>query len=198
MLGQEVGELLVGRFVEGGLLPQVGRQVGIGLGNRSISCLGEIAQSRGGTTGLGVAILDTGHVEQLLGNTSGDDSGTTRGGDQTYDGAATFAGNLARNSMGFTDLVTPITSSHGHDRELGEDDRSANGGGDLLGALNAQADVSVAVSDSDESLEPRALTGASLLLDGHDLQHLILQARAEEEIDDLTFLDGKGEKINLL
>ena len=33
--------------------------------------------------------------------------------------------------MGFTDLVTPITSSHGHDRKLGEDDRSANGGGDL-------------------------------------------------------------------
>ena len=36
--------------------------------------------------------------------------------------------------------------------------------------------MSVAVSDGDESLEPRALTGTGLLLDGHDLQNLILQA----------------------
>ena len=31
MLGQEVGEFLIRRFLEGGLLPQVGRQVRIGL-----------------------------------------------------------------------------------------------------------------------------------------------------------------------
>ena len=33
MLGQEVGELLVRRFVEGSLLPQVGRQVRVRLGD---------------------------------------------------------------------------------------------------------------------------------------------------------------------
>ena len=31
MLGQEVGKFLIRRFLEGGLLPQVGRQVRIGL-----------------------------------------------------------------------------------------------------------------------------------------------------------------------
>ena len=36
--------------------------------------------------------------------------------------------------------------------------------------------MTVAVTDGDEGLEPRALTGARLLLDGHDLQNLVLQA----------------------
>ena len=33
MLGQEVGELLVGRFRESGFLPQIRRQVRVGLGD---------------------------------------------------------------------------------------------------------------------------------------------------------------------
>ena len=36
VLGQEVGELLVGRLLEHGLLPQVGGEEGIGLGDGSI------------------------------------------------------------------------------------------------------------------------------------------------------------------
>ena len=52
------------------------------------------------------------------------------------------------------------------------------------------------VSDSDESLEPSPLTGTSLLLDGHDLQHLVLKGRAQEEVDDLKLLDGQGEEVD--
>ena len=55
--------------------------------------------------------------------------------------------------MGLADLVTPETSAHGHDGELGEDDGAADGRGDLLGALDAETDVAVVVSNGDEGLE---------------------------------------------
>ena len=35
--------------------------------------------------------------------------------------------------------------------------------------------MSIVIADGDKSLEPRPLTGASLLLDGHDLQNLVFQ-----------------------
>jgi hypothetical protein len=47
-----------------------------------------------------------------------------------------------------------------------------------LGALDSEADVAVGVADGDKGLEARALAGACLLLDGHDLQHLVLQRGA--------------------
>ena len=59
--------------------------------------------------------------------------------------------------MGLADLVTPETSAHGHDGELGEDDGAADGGGDLLGALDAETDVAVVVSDSDEGLKKKII-----------------------------------------
>ena len=62
--------------------------------------------------------------------------------------------------------------------------------------LNTEPDVTIMVSDSDESLEPSPLTGTSLLLDGHDLQHLVLKGRAQEEVDDLKLLDGQGEEVD--
>lgn len=37
-------------------------------------------------------------------------------------------------------------------------------------------------------LEPGALTSPGLLLDGHDLEHLVLQTRTQEEVDDLRLL----------
>jgi len=48
--------------------------------------------------------------------------------------------------------------------------------------------VTVVVTDGDESLEPGPLTGAGLLLDGHDLQNLVLEGGAQEEVDDLKLL----------
>lgn len=39
-------------------------------------------------------------------------------------------------------------------------------------------------------LEPGALTSPGLLLDRHDLEHLVLQARTQEEVDDLRLLQG--------
>merc|ERR1719394_2133015 len=37
-----------------------------------------------------------------------------------------------------------------------------------------------------------------LLLDGHDLQDLVLQLRAQESVDDLGFFDGQREEVDLL
>ena len=48
--------------------------------------------------------------------------------------------------------------------------------------------MSVVVSDGDEGLEARALTGAGLLLHRHDLEHVVLEGGAQEEVDDLELL----------
>jgi len=58
--------------------------------------------------------------------------------------------------------------------------------------------VAVVVTDGNKGLETCALTGTGLLLDGHNLQNLILQLRPQERVDDLGFFDGKGEEIDLL
>ena len=99
--------------------------------------------------------------------------------------------------MRLTKVGTPVTSSYGDNGELGEDDGATDGGGDFLGALDTETDVTVKVTDSDESLETGTLTGTSLLLDGHDLHDLILEL-GEEGVNDLVLLDGKGEEVDLL
>ena len=95
--------------------------------------------------------------------------------------------------MGLADLVAPEASSDGDDGQLGQDYGAADGGGHFLGALDAQADVAVVVANGHESLEPRPLTGTGLLLDGHDLQHLVLESGAQEEVDDLELLREQNE-----
>jgi len=100
--------------------------------------------------------------------------------------------------VGLADLVTPVTTTDGDNGELGGDDGATDGGGDFLGALDSEANVTVVVADSDERLEARALTGTGLLLNGHDLQHLVLQSSAQQKIDDLELLDGKGVEVDLL
>ena len=59
VLGQMVGELLVGRLGEHGLLPQVGSEVSVGLTDGGVCGLGKIAKSSGRASSGGVAILDT-------------------------------------------------------------------------------------------------------------------------------------------
>merc|ERR1719402_1905075 len=66
VFGQEVGELLVRRLLEHGLLPQVWCEIGVGLGDGGVCRLGEVAKSPSGSSGAGVAVLNTGHLQQLL------------------------------------------------------------------------------------------------------------------------------------
>lgn len=46
--------------------------------------------------------------------------------------------------------------------------------------------------------EPGPLASVGLLLHGHNLQNLILEAYPQEKVSDYRFLDGKGEERNLL
>ena len=90
--------------------------------------------------------------------------------------------------MGATDLVTPETTSDGNDGKLSQDDGTADGGGNFLGALNTKTNVTVWVTNGDKGLEAGTLTGSGLLLDGHDLKNLVLEGSSQVEIDDFKLL----------
>jgi hypothetical protein len=95
------------------------------------------------------------------------------------------------------ELVTPVTSSDGDQRELGSDNSTLNGVGNFLGTLDTETNMSVLISKSDESLETSSLTGRRLLLDRHDLHDLILESTwSEEMIDDLVFLDWQTMEVH--
>ena len=137
VLREVVRELLVGRLLEDGLLPQVEGQVGVNSGHGGVGRLGEVAEGAGGAAGGGVAVVDTRHLQQLLGDGGRDDAGAAGGGDEAHPDGAALAGHLAGHGVRPADLVAPEAAPHGHDGELGEDDRAADGGGHLLGALYA-------------------------------------------------------------
>mmetsp|Transcript_4919 Transcript_4919/g.8521 ORF Transcript_4919/g.8521 Transcript_4919/m.8521 type:complete len:296 (-) Transcript_4919:62-949(-) len=197
-LGEEVGELLEGRLDEASLVPELGRQETVGPAKGVEGSLHEVTQSLGGSSGGGVHILDTGHHQHLLGGAGGNNTSSLGGGDQANGHGAALAGHLSVHGMGLTDLVTPVSATHGHDGDLRHDDGPADSGGHLLGALHSEADVAVGVTNNDEGLEAGALSGASLLLHGHDLHHLILEGRAEEELDNLVLLNGQRVEVDLL
>jgi len=88
-----------------------------------------------------------------------------------------------------SDLVSPITSSNGNNTDLGKDNSSSNCGGNFLCALNSESNMSVVISNNNESLESSTLSSTSLLLNGHDLHNFVLDLSSKEEIDDLVFLD---------
>ena len=71
--------------------------------------------------------------------------------------------------MRSSEVGAPVTSSDGDDAELGDDDGSADSGGDLLGGLDSETNVALGVTNDDDGLEAGTLTGTGLLLDGLDL-----------------------------
>jgi hypothetical protein len=59
--------------------------------------------------------------------------------------------------------------------------------------------VSITVTDDDEGLESGPLAGAGLFLNGHDLHNFVLELGSwQKSVDDLIFLDGDGEQIDVL
>jgi hypothetical protein len=71
--------------------------------------------------------------------------------------------------VGETEVGAPVTTTNGDDAELSDDDGCADGSRDFLGGLDAETNVALGVADNDDGLEPGALTGTGLLLDGLDL-----------------------------
>ena len=72
--------------------------------------------------------------------------------------------------MRLTKVGAPVTATDGEDSQLGNGDSGTDGSGDFLGGLDTETDVTLAVTDEDDSLEAGTLTGTGLLLDGLDLQ----------------------------
>ena len=94
-------------------------------------------------------------MHKLLGDWATDETSTAWGGDETNVNGATLAMDLAGDGMGLAELVAPVAATDGDDRQLGQDDGTADGGGDFLGALDAKADVAVLVTDGDNGLVHR-------------------------------------------
>ena len=152
----------------------------------------KVAQGSGRSTSRGIAILNTSHLQQLLGDRGGHNPGTSGGRDEPHPDGTALAGDLARNGMGFTDLVTPETSPDGHDGKLSQNDGATDGSGDLFGALDAETDMAVVVTDGDKGLETGTLTSTGLFLDGHDFKNLVLERWSQKEINDFEFLKRFG------
>jgi hypothetical protein len=197
LLSQEVSELMVRSLGEGSLGPEFRGKETIGVTNGSEGSLDEVTKSAGSTTGGGVAIGDTSEGKDLLGSGSSDNTGTTGSRDQARDGRTTLASDLAGDGVRLTKGRSPVTTTNGDDRELGKDDGTTDSSGNFLGALDTKTDMAVAVTDDNESLETGTLTSTSLLLDGGNLHNLILEL-GKEVVNNLVFLDGKREEVDLL
>lgn len=90
-------------------------------------------------------------------NTYADDDGTA------------LAALLGGQRVGETEVGTPVTTAYGNDAKLRNNDGGTDGSRDFLGGLDAETDVALGVANDDDGLEPGALTGTRLLLDGLDL-----------------------------
>ena len=100
--------------------------------------------------------------------------------------------------MNLSDLVSPVSPADRNAGSLGEDDGPPDGSGHLLGGLDAEADMTVEVTDAHERLEAGALSGPGLLLDRHDLHDFVLQGTSQKVVDNLVLLDRHGEQVDLL
>jgi len=109
--------------------------------------------------------------------------------------------DLGGDGMDTTDLGTPISSSDGDQVHLGVNEGTLDGNLDLLGDLDADTDVTLSVTDGDNSLESGSLSGLGLLLDGedaHDLVGELVLGVGDESVNNGGFLDGDGVGVDLL
>ncbi|KYN39044.1 hypothetical protein ALC56_06470, partial [Trachymyrmex septentrionalis] len=152
-LRQILGKFLIRRLCKSLFLPQVGRQISIGFGDCGVCSFSEVAECTGGTPGRGVAVFDTSHLKQLLGNWSRYDTSTPGRWYQAHLYGTAFPCHLARHRMRLTDLVAPVTTSNWYNREFCQNDSTSNCSGYLLGAFYSQSNMSIAVPNGDKSLQ---------------------------------------------
>ena len=179
--------------------PQIRGQELVGVGKSIERSSDEVTLSLGVTSGTGVNVLDTSEGDHLLGSWGTDNVGTSWGWDQSNSDGTALTGDLHWDSVWLTELVTPVASSDWNQRKLGSNDSTLDSMGNFLGTLDTETNVSILITEGNESLETSSLTGRRLLLDGHDLHDLILESsRGKEMIDDLVFLDWKTMEVHLL
>lgn len=163
----------------------------------SEGCFQEVTHRCCRTLRLRVAVFNTGELEQTLASGGGDETSTSRGRDETAHDGTDLPADLRGHCVRLTKVGTPVTPTDGNDGKLGEDDGTTDGSRDFLCAFDTETDMAIEVTNGDECLETRTLTGTGLLLDRHDLHDFILEL-GQEEVDDLVFLNGEREEVDLL
>lgn len=189
----------VGGADQVGLLPQVGGEEAVGLGECVEGGAGEVLDGLCLAGGRGEHVLHSGEAENLLGDGCSDDSGSSGGGDESHGGGSALAVHLAGHSVGLSDSVAPVAASDGDEVALGVGDSASDGQLHFLGELHAHTDVAVSVTDGHHGLEAGALTGLGLLLHGLDLHGVVLEflsARFHDLVDDLSLFDGERVSVD--
>ena len=103
--------------------------------------------------------------------------------------------------MDFADLVTPETSSDWDKVEFSNDQGTLNGDLDFFGDLDTETNVTVLVSDGNNSLEAGPLTSLGLLLDRYDLHDFITQVLSgvlDEFVNNGGLFDGDRVSVDFL
>ena len=77
------------------LAPEVRGVVGVGLGKGSKGGLDEVSSGSGFSFGLGVDVLNTTELEQLLGDWGSNHTSSSGGGNQSNLDGSSFSGDLA-------------------------------------------------------------------------------------------------------
>lgn len=196
---EQLGVECVGGADQVGLLPQIGGQEAVGLGEGVEGGAGEVLDGLGLAGGRGEHVLHSGETENLLGDGRSDDAGSSGGGDESHGGGAALAVNLAGHGVGLSDSVAPVAASDGDEVALGGGDSASDGQLHFLGELHAHTDVAVSVTDGHHGLEAGALAGLGLLLHGLDFHGVVLEflsARFHDLVDDLSLLDGEGVSVD--
>jgi hypothetical protein len=196
-LAKEVSVLLVGNLLIAGIVPEVGSVVTVGVLQSSEASLDGVTKGTGMTTRGGVDIINTSKSKELLEGRRSNNTRTTRSRNQTHTDGTALTSNLNGNSVDLTRVLTPITTTDGDDGHLSNKDSTTNSSGNFLTALGTKTNVTVAITNGDESLETGSLTSSGLLLDRENLHDFILKV-GKKLIDNFRLLDGKGEGINLL
>lgn len=186
-LPENITEFFQRASVQLGLLPQVGRQETVCVGDSDEGSLQGVLEGLGRTGGGCVDVLDTGQLEQTLNGGGSDETSTTGSRNQliyvsivklvAIPTALTYANSdgttlstlLGGQRVRLTQVGTPVPSADRKNAQLGDDDSGADSSCDFLGGLDTETDVALGVANDNNGLETSALTGTGLFLDGFDL-----------------------------
>ena len=150
---------------EVGLWPEIWGKESVGLLKALEHGSAEVLSSSGLTSTGGVNIIDTGELQDLLGDDSGNATSSSWGWDKSDDGRTALSLYLAWNGMDTTNSGTPISSSDWDNVVLGIKKSTLDGNLDFLGDLDSNSDVTLSVTDGNNSLKSSSLTSLGLLLD---------------------------------
>jgi hypothetical protein len=190
-----------GRLDELSARPQVGGEEGVGLLEGLEDGAAEVLLGLGLTSAAGVNVVDTSELEDLLGHGGSNATSSTRSRDESHIARAALSSHLHGDGVDASDTRAPVATTHGHDVQLGINEGALDGDLDFLGDLDADADMTGAVSNGNDDLESGSLTGLGLLLDGEDAHDLVRELSlgvGKESVNDGSLLDGNGVGINLL